>query len=290
MKAKRLLDSGAPPPESSRTFLDPPPLYLAEDVPSSSNKPLPRVPPPPRLTGTSHLDIVRSETPIKGTWTIDTSHPHSARLNSDSEPEASLHQRPNLRLLTQSGGIDAVVQVKGGNRALIDVTCFAGPITLSVTSVEDTPFYIHTASFQGDVVIRLPPSFYGPIKCRFRKMDRSLTLNNGSALPVFSPSMQLQLVALSSIEETTSAFEDCSFFLGDLANDRSSQQNKLIWTADEVLVEIDCRDRVYFFWAGEVADMPPEERSVLESVLARLKPLQDALRKPWGTLRRESTE
>jgi hypothetical protein len=105
--------------------------------------------------------------------------------------------------------------------------------------------------------------------------------------------MQLQLVALSSIEETNSKFEECSFFLGDLANARSMQQNQRTWTADEVFVEADCRDRVYFFWAGETADMPIEESTLLDTVLARFKPFQEVLRKPWTARtsgRRESTE
>jgi len=280
--------------EPHKQFLDPPPLYLAQDAASSSkqNKPLPRIPPPPQLTGAIHLDIVRTEVPIKGTWTIDTSQAHLARSSSEPVPSTPAHPRPNLRLLTQSGGIDAVIKVKGGNRAIVDATCFVGPITLAVTSDEETSFYVHIASFQGDVVVRLPLSFYGPIKCRFRRVESNQTLNHGSALPTFSPSMQLQLVALSSIEEPNSEFEECSFFLGDLADRRSSHQNESLWTADEILVEIDCRDRLYFFWAGESTDLPEEESSLLESVLTRLKPLQEVLRKSWTarTSRRESTE
>jgi hypothetical protein len=115
---------------SAETFLDPPPLYLASGA-SSSNKPLPRIPPPPQLTSSNHLDIVRSEVPIKGTWTIDTSQLQSAQPTSEDSSQV----RPNLRLLTQSGGIDAVVKVKGGHRAIIDATCFSGPITLSIASI-----------------------------------------------------------------------------------------------------------------------------------------------------------
>lgn len=158
---------------------------------------------------------------------------------------------------------------------------------------EETPFYAQIKAFQGDVLIRLPHSFYGPIKCRSRKVDTGLSLNNGHAPPVFSPSMQLQIVALSSIQETGSEFEHSSFFLGDLSKQTTSQQqDDMQWTADEVLVELDSRDRAYFFWAGESADVATEENSLLELVLTRLKPFHEVLRKPWTSRsrRREMTE
>jgi hypothetical protein len=154
---------------------------------------------------------------------------------------------------------------------------------------EETPFCARISAFQGDVLVRLPHSFYGPIKCKSRKSDNTLSLNNGHALPIFSTSMQMQVVALSSIEEAGSEYEESSFFLGDLTEQSSSQEDEQEWTADEVLVELDCRDRAYFFWAEEPTDITTEESNLLESVLTRIKPLHDVLRKSWNR-RRDSNE
>jgi len=277
-------------------FVDPPPLYLASGDPSTSqNKPLPRIPPPPQLTSSNHLDIVRSEVPIKGSWTIDTSLQLPQLTRSNSEPKLlddPSNSKPNLRLLTHQGGVDAVVRVRGGRRAIIEATSFDGPVALTIVEREETSFCARIVAFQGDVLIRLPHSFYGPIKCKSRKVDSNLSLNTGHALPIFSPSMQMQLVALSSIQESNSSFEESSFFLGDLTDQSTSLHDEESWTADEIIVELDCRDRAYFFWADESTDITTEENNLLETVLTRLRPLHDVLRKSWTsrTRRRDSSE
>jgi hypothetical protein len=121
---------------SSELFTDPPPLYPATSDPSTSqNKPLPRIPPPPQITSSNYLDIVRSEVPIKGSWNVDTSQTQMSRNNSESKSENLALSKPNLRLLTQQGGIDAVVKLKGGRRALIEATCYDGPVTLKIVRI-----------------------------------------------------------------------------------------------------------------------------------------------------------
>lgn len=129
----------------SELFPDPPPLYPVNGNPSTSqNKPLPRIPPPPQITSSNHLDIVRSEAPIKGSWTIDTSQPQTIRTNSEPRLDSSSQPKPNLRLLTHHGGIDAVVKFKGRTRAIVEATCYDGPIALTVVRLNFVVFVANT--------------------------------------------------------------------------------------------------------------------------------------------------
>jgi hypothetical protein len=127
----------------SELFADPPPLYPATTDPSTSqNKPLPRIPPPPQITSSNHLDIVRSENQIKGFWNIDTSQTQMSRGNSESKPEPTAPSKPNLRLLTKQGGIDVAVKLRGGRRALIEAICHDGPIALTIVRLNFQLVYI----------------------------------------------------------------------------------------------------------------------------------------------------
>ncbi|KZS93312.1 hypothetical protein SISNIDRAFT_466104 [Sistotremastrum niveocremeum HHB9708] len=265
--------------------LDPPPLYVdIAPVAGPSNptgKPLPRIPPPrsPSLTCNNHLDIQRSEIPIKGAWIVDTSLLPTSNSYLDLTTSASQREtKPNLRLVSQKYGIDAKVSLQGNKRARLDVISKNGPVVFNVVHTDSTEFLLNVKVRNGDACIHLPESFYGPVHCTFPSNDAP----RDSLFPLFSPSMESQLTVLSPYENVELKSTTVSFFLGDLT-DGSAVPAGPEWSADEVHVQLGEKSQVRFFWSNEVPPPPDSSGTLLDDALAKLKSLPTRARSwvPW---------
>jgi hypothetical protein len=279
--------------------VDPPPLYVP---PLPDRKPLPRVPPPPRLSATNYIDISRTEHPVKGVWTIDT----SVTLH----PTPQSPGKPNLRLATRQGSVHATVSLRGTSKATLHAASDSGSVTfcivrhylsLSAKAFTDSivfnqanrtgpAFRLQIVAQDGDTHIYLPPTFYGPIQCKWRRSESHHKIGAPLRTPIFSASLEPYLIALSSIEEDKDQYDVHSVFLGDLAAETGDQSSEdAEWNDDEVFVELDYRSQAYFFWASEAVDST-STASTEEPSGTRLASIQKALKPFVSKSKRKSSE
>ena len=143
----------------------------------------------------------------------------------------------------------------------------------------------------GDAHIHLPHSFYGPVRCTWQYDESSNAHNRLLRSPVFSSAIHRHLIALSTLEDDSRGTHDiASFFLGDLSiNENEEGQTEGSWSGDEVRVEMDDKGQAYFYWSEETIASAPSEQGLLDAMMGRLKPLQDALKPLIPRSRRKSS-
>jgi len=168
----------------------------------------------PRVPRANFVHVITPQQPIKGVWYIETTLPPITRGVNQSRgpPDGS---KPNLFLSSEHQCINAVVHLAANPqpgqpfppRALVIAETLHRNITLSVASRTpySTKFLLRAASTHGNVVIRLPRNFVGPVRYR------SETMRFNSTAVRFTPGIQMNLITFA--QEDTEGYA----FIGDLA-------------------------------------------------------------------------
>ncbi|KAL8292903.1 hypothetical protein RQP46_000597 [Phenoliferia psychrophenolica] len=155
------------------------PSTLFARAPSSADASAPTSSPPP--SATNHLAIQHRHTPIRGTYTIDTSIvvppllldpvPNTlwtvlADALTGGEAAARERERPNAAFSTEFEQIDLVLHVRGGGRAHIRVEKKYGgdAVRVAIASLAPDTSLSLTVTSPSTVSISLPSNFRGLVK------------------------------------------------------------------------------------------------------------------------------
>jgi hypothetical protein len=218
---------------------------------------------------TNFMSLDRVYGPIKDTWIIDTNLHIPEALLPPLGIFASLPTRPNLALHTAYGSIKGSIFLvsPSSDRAVIRADTAYGNVALQVRilgvtefcirlnfiqqvshiSGSSQPFKLSANTKYGNIVIRLPRDYIGPLKYK-----------TGGGSATFSAELRPIVVEISSNNG----------FVGDL------NQNGFVdykaWSRDEIEVETSYGD-ICFMYADEVpADDPPLGETVGRAVKTAL--------------------
>lgn len=138
----------------------------------------------PRAPRANFVHVITPQQPIKGVWYIETTLPPITRGVNQSRgpPDGS---KPNLFLSSEHQSINAAVHLAASPqpgqplppRALVIAETLHRNITISVASRSppSTKFLLRVASTHGNIVIRLPRDFVGPVRYRSETMRSNAT-------------------------------------------------------------------------------------------------------------------
>ncbi|EIW77353.1 hypothetical protein CONPUDRAFT_139274 [Coniophora puteana RWD-64-598 SS2] len=255
--SKRQQDQATAPVQRAFDEMDAPPAYtslgratpipvaiptlpLDQTNPSSSHNPF--YMPPAGVRPTNHLSLEKSDGRIEGSFCIDPSISLPAHLLPPLRGDETEGTRPNLRLRTKDGRIDASVYVQGSpiqnpgealksfksRRIRVDMHTKDGSIYARlIPLVAHIPFTLTLYTADGRITLLLPRSFRGPL---------ALTIRDGKA--ILSPGVLANAVPLGHQDRTSRYFVDDgdNNGNGDIAV-WSGVSGDEGWTGDEVRAE-----------------------------------------------------
>ncbi|PVG01949.1 hypothetical protein CPB86DRAFT_794596 [Serendipita vermifera] len=207
---------------------DAPPSYEEVGINNGVISPSPSTSRP--STSTMRSNFVQIITPtrgISGKWTIDLGLPMPPNMGpsrlSPSTFAASSGSRPNVYLSSELNQVHAKITVVDSNpdptrpfkKAFIVAEAGVHNLSVEITSkATNTKVHICASTDAGNIVIRLPRDFIGPIKCR---TDATTNRRPDGGMAVrFTPLVKQKLSAFSMEDHEIYAF------VGDPSHDSPS--------------------------------------------------------------------
>jgi hypothetical protein len=198
----------------------------------------------PRVPRANFVHVITPQQPIRGVWYIETTLPPMTRGVNQSRgpPDGS---KPNLFLSSEHQSISAVVHLaatpQSGQplppRALVVAETLHRNITISIASrtPSSTKFLLRAASTHGNIVVRLPRDFVGPVRYR------SETMRFNSTAVRFTPGIRQNQITFAQEETEGYAFIgdlSASGYLTSAANDEGPSSSTASTTSPSIIGDV----------------------------------------------------